>query len=231
MLTVHLLHLQQIPILQQLQIEEALLRADRRNWCLLNSEAPPAIVLGISGQREELVYEEKAAANKIPMVRRFSGGGTVVVEKSTCFATFIFNNEECAFAPFPAHIMEWTDQFYQPIFPFKLHQNDYVIGERKCGGNAQYITKDRWLHHSTFLWDYSTELMDCLRVPKRIPEYRKHRPHSDFLCTLKEFLPRQEEFHEKVVSHLSSKYIVKHVSLEEIKDILELPHRKSTVLL
>ena len=40
------------PILEQLQLEEALFRADQRNWCLLNSGSPPAIVMGISGLPE-----------------------------------------------------------------------------------------------------------------------------------------------------------------------------------
>ena len=47
---VRLLRLKQFPILQQLRLEEALLRADSGNWCLLNDGTPdPAIVMGISG--------------------------------------------------------------------------------------------------------------------------------------------------------------------------------------
>ena len=45
-----LLRLRQVPILQQLRLEEALLRADDSNWCILNDGSPtPAIVMGISG--------------------------------------------------------------------------------------------------------------------------------------------------------------------------------------
>ena len=47
---VRLLRLQGYPILRQLQLEEALLRADAGNWLLLNDGTPgPAVVLGISG--------------------------------------------------------------------------------------------------------------------------------------------------------------------------------------
>ena len=46
-----LLRLRRMPILQQLQLEEALLRADGGNWYLLNDGTPePAIVMGISGR-------------------------------------------------------------------------------------------------------------------------------------------------------------------------------------
>lgn len=47
---VKLLHLQKVPILRQLLLEEALLRADTRNWCIINNgTSVPAIVMGISG--------------------------------------------------------------------------------------------------------------------------------------------------------------------------------------
>ena len=49
-LPLHLLNLSCFPIFQQLQIEEALLRADQRNWCIINTGSPPAIVMGISGK-------------------------------------------------------------------------------------------------------------------------------------------------------------------------------------
>ena len=47
---IKVLQLRQVPILRQLHLEEALLRADEGNWCILNDgTAQPAIVLGISG--------------------------------------------------------------------------------------------------------------------------------------------------------------------------------------
>ena len=46
---IRVLRLEGYPILKQLQLEEALLRAGAGNWCLLNDGAHvPAIVLGIS---------------------------------------------------------------------------------------------------------------------------------------------------------------------------------------
>lgn len=49
-MAVRLLRLRGFPILQQLQLEEALLRADAGNWFLINDGTPdPAVVLGISG--------------------------------------------------------------------------------------------------------------------------------------------------------------------------------------
>lgn len=50
---------------------------------------------------------------------------------------------------------------------------DYVFGNRKFGGNAQSITKGRWVHHTSFLWDYEMMNMFYLKLPKRAPDYRQ----------------------------------------------------------
>lgn len=51
--------------------------------------------------------------------------------------------------------------------------SDYVFGDHKFGGNAQSIVKDRWLHHTSFLWDIDPVLMSTLKQPQKQPEYRK----------------------------------------------------------
>lgn len=50
---------------------------------------------------------------------------------------------------------------------------DYVFGAHKFGGNAQAITGGRWVHHTSFLWDYEPQHMALLRSPPRSPEYRQ----------------------------------------------------------
>ena len=52
---------------------------------------------------------------------------------------------------------------------------DYVYDENKFGGNAQAITKQRWLHHTSFLWDFQEARMALLQHPARVPAYRKVR--------------------------------------------------------
>ncbi|XP_062204711.1 uncharacterized protein LOC133906741 [Phragmites australis] len=83
--------------------------------------------------------------------------------------------EERLLQPFPRDIMSWTGQFYSEVFngfgDFHLRENDYAFNHRKFGGKAQSITKDRWVHHTSFLWDYGVKNMDYLKIPKRAPEY------------------------------------------------------------
>ena len=232
MTTFSLLHLSGLPIFEQLQLEEALLRADEGNWCLINSGVPPAIVMGISAKPEELLDLPRVQQDNIPVIKRFSGGGTVYVDGQTLFVTFICNSKELNVPTYPRSILEWTGKIYKPTFPaFEIQENDYVFGEKKFGGNAQYIKKDRWLHHTSFLWDFDAEKMNVLRLPKRRPTYRGERGHEEFLCRLRDYFPSQEHVVEKLKEELRAAFTIEECSIEDALPILSRPHRKGTKLL
>jgi lipoate-protein ligase A len=229
-MTLHILHLHGCPIFEQLQIEEALLRSDERNWCIINEGSSPAIVMGISGKPHELIDLDQARNNNIPIIKRFSGGGTVIVDEQTLFVTFIFQKDTFSFPAYPEPILKWTESIYKPVFnldPFHLRENDYVIGEKKCGGNAQYIRKDRWLHHTSFLWDYHPEKMNYLLHPKKTPTYRAGRAHSDFLCRLSDHLPCKTAFLDSLKKHLSSNFVLQETEFSSTSST----HRKTTAII
>lgn len=81
---------------------------------------------------------------------------------------------------------------------FGLRDNDYTMGDMKVGGNAQAILRDRWLHHTSFLWDYQHARMALLQEPKRRPEYRGEREHTSFVSPLSAFGFDRQEFVETV---------------------------------
>jgi len=184
----NLLHLSGYSIYDQLRLEEQLLRQDNRNFCLLNVGSPPTIVMGISGKAEALVHLDQLP-DSIPILRRFSGGGTVIVDENTVFVTFICNKADHAFQAYPEPILRWAESLLAPSTPgLKLRENDFVIGEKKCGGNALYIKKDRWLVHTSFLWNYEPSRMSLLKHPVKTPAYRAGRPHEEFVCCLSDHL-------------------------------------------
>ena len=206
---IHLIHLKDVSILEQLQLEEILLREDTRNFCILNAGSPPAIVMGISGKPQELIDMSKACDLGIPIIKRFSGGGTVVVDENTLFVTFLCNKQEFSFPSYPERIMKWSEAFYEKAFQipeFALKEHDFTIGNCKCGGNAQYIKKKRWLQHTSFLWNYCPHKMESLLIPRKVPRYREERNHEDFLCTLNDYLPTKQTFFDQVKKALSSQF-------------------------
>jgi lipoate-protein ligase A len=208
--------LQSIPIQEQLRIEEKLLKTTKFDLCIVNHGSPKTIVLGLSNKLEDWVEQEKASQDLIPIHRRFSGGGSVVVDESTLFITFIFSKDSISIPAFPEPIINWVGSLYTNAWnlkDFQVRENDYCIGDLKCGGNAQYLQKDRWLHHTSFLWDYKTENMNYLKFPPKTPSYRKERKHHEFLCKLSPFFPTKQAAIELLKSHLRQSFKLEEMTL------------------
>jgi lipoate-protein ligase A len=151
-----------------------------------------------SRARELIHVEETVRRPEVAVIRRYSGGGTVVVDRDTLFTSLILNAPSLPRAApadpplecFPAPIMRWTEHFFRPVFapygPFALRENDYVFGGKKVGGNAQAISRQRFVHHTSFLWDYDPARMALLKNPKKQPDYRQKRDHNEFLTRLRD---------------------------------------------
>lgn len=230
MRALHYLRIHNMPILQQLQLEEALLRTDSRNWCLVNDGAPPAVVLGISNPPE--AHLDRTRSLNIPLVRRFSGGGSVVVDENTLFVSFICNTQEMGISPFPKQVLHWSAAHFEKSLqphPFRVHENDFAMDNRKFGGNAQYLTRTRFVHHSTLLWDYSEERMSLLSLPPKQPAYRQARAHRDFLCRLKDYLPGKQAFEYALQNTLSLSFHLQQTAWDEAAYALKQPHRSTSL--
>ncbi|KAL3678998.1 hypothetical protein R1sor_021954 [Riccia sorocarpa] len=229
------LKLSNFPIFQQLKLEERLLRKSSDNWCLVNDgTSPPSIVMGISGKAEKLLEVEKVVKDGVPVIKRFSGGGTVIVDEGTLFITLICCRSALpGLELYPREIMSWTELLYVPVFEnvpgFKLREHDYVFNDRKFGGNAQSIIKDRWLHHTSFLWDFRDSRMAYLKLPERAPAYREGRNHTDFICRLREHFPSRDTFMDAVQAGLERHFFLREESLIGVESELGgEPHISST---
>ena len=231
---IRLIPLCNTPIYEQLLLEERLLRASKENWCIINTGSPRAIVMGISGKKEELVDYDRAKQDAIPLIKRFSGGGTVIIDEETLFVTFICQQELFSFPAYPEPILRFHEALYQEAFEhpsFQLRENDFVIGEKKCGGNAQYIQKGRWLHHTSFLWNYKEENMSYLLMPKKTPSYRQGRTHNDFLCKLSDYFPSKEALIAALLSTLKKRFTVELSSLNTILGSIPVSDRTATTFI
>lgn len=147
---------------------------------------------------------------------------------------------------YPREVMKWSsDAFYAPIFnglrtaeavaarPFLLNEHDYCFGDQKFAGNAQSISRARWVHHTSFLWDYHRDNMSLLLLPEKRPDYRADRPHTAFLTRLKEHVAGPtvtdpDGVFDAVAAHLGRLFDVVPVSLEEALEVGKRPQERRT---
>ncbi|XP_043690467.1 uncharacterized protein LOC122641327 isoform X2 [Telopea speciosissima] len=176
--------------------------------------------MGVSGKLSELLELKLVLQDKVPVVRRFTGGGTVVVDPGTIFVTFICNKDAVPNVElYPRPIMSWSGLIYEDVFrgiaDFHLCENDYVFGNYKFSGNAQSISRRRWIYHTSFLWDYKDRNMACLKVPRRAPEYRSARSHVEFVCRMKDYLSTSD-FIDRTVKAVKTHFSLTSIQLEEV---------------
>jgi len=190
-----------LPILDQLLLEETLLQYTNDNWFFTNTGSPPAIVLGSTCNPNELISPHFLKNPTWPVIKRFSAGGCVLIEPETWLVTLLCNKKKAPVNPFPEDVHTLMEKILQNAVDhqkFKLKENDYTIDDKKCGGNAQYFGKENWLHHSSLIAKYTPNSMHCLMQPEKQPKYRKQRSHDAFLCSLQDIVPSFEELIDNI---------------------------------
>jgi len=149
------------------------------------------IVLGSVGKEKEDIWLERAAQDHIPILRRTSGGGTVLQGQGCLNYTLVLdkqrhpdlNDLRKSYAWISAKVIEAfkmcsVEAVFRPISDIAL-----AGSEKKISGNAQHRGKKFILHHGTILCDFDLNFIGrYLKMPKDIPEYRKNRPHEDFVA-------------------------------------------------
>ncbi|CAI5483458.1 unnamed protein product [Closterium sp. Yama58-4] len=222
----------------QLRLEEKLLRSDptNSNWFVFNADvAAPTIVMGISGKPHELLHTEAVLEARVPVVRRFSGGGTVVLDSGSVLTSLICRRSAVPNLPlYPRPIMEWTEGLLQPAMTnvpgFALRDNDYVVGDLKVGGNAQSITGSSFLHHTSFLWDFCSHRMALLQQPSRAPEYREGRSHDQFITKLCQYYSTKDEFLRSVLVALALHFDLRATALHQVEALPFQPWKSGVAL-
>jgi lipoate-protein ligase A len=226
-INLNVLEFDHLPIFEQLRIEEALLRAGEGNWCIINRGSDLAVVMGVSATPHEVVEIDRAKKMGATIIRRFSGGGTVVVDKETCFFTIILDEKELSY-PNVHDTMLWMHELLSPVFVphlLTLEEQDFAIDDLKIAGNAQCFASKRVLHHTSFLWSWQEEQMSLLSIPKRQPAYRRERSHAHFCNCLSSYFASKEHFVEALKKRLGHLFQI--CPVKGIGNILSKPHRKA----
>ncbi len=151
------------------------------------------IVLGLTGRQQRDVHALHAGEDNVPVLRRSSGGGTVLQGPGCLNYALILSKQKRPHVSDLRKSYEWisaklieafalcgVEAFFRPL-------SDLATGsqEKKFSGNAQRRGKNYILHHGTILYNFDLGLMGrYLSMPQEIPEYRKARSHADFVTNI-----------------------------------------------
>ena len=182
-----------------LALDEALLiEADEgRSGAVLRFWDSPrlAVVLGASRRLAEDVHSDACLADNVPVFRRASGGGTVVIGPGALNLTVILPSSA---AP-GLSAVDLAQRYVLDRIAGALHAaepavtvaglGDLTVRGRKFAGSAQRRLRNWFFIHCTILHDFPLERIGrYLALPSRQPVYRAGRTHEEFLMNLN--LPR-----------------------------------------
>ncbi|OGQ75072.1 MAG: hypothetical protein A3G94_05170 [Deltaproteobacteria bacterium RIFCSPLOWO2_12_FULL_60_16] len=172
------------------------------HWCegssssdeILRFWQPPDyfVVLGHSSKIDSDIDVPSCQANRIPIFRRCSGGGTVLQGPGCLDYSLILRIDHRGplqgISQTNSFVLESLKRALEPLIGPGVEiqgQSDLAFGTRKFSGNAQYRKRRFLLFHGTFLLDFDIPLMDrLLAIPSKQPPYRQNRSHGDFVTNL-----------------------------------------------
>jgi lipoate-protein ligase A len=147
------------------------------------------VVLGRSGRLEEEVNVAACEAAEIPVLRRSSGGGTVL-QGPGCLnyslALSLARRPALGNVPHSYSILLSRLARALRLPGLEVRGSDILLRGRKVSGNAQRRTRGWLLHHGTILHGLDIHLLERLLLePGRQPSHRGGRTHWQFLATLR----------------------------------------------
>jgi lipoate-protein ligase A len=153
------------------------------------------VVLGVAGKIAADVREEECVRAGVPILRRASGGGTVLQGPGCLNFSLALSLEARPdlrdLRASYVHVLERTARALGISGLAHEGTSDLARNGRKISGNAQKRGRRALLHHGTILHGFDVALVErFLEEPEKQPGYRALRPHHEFLEDVR--LPREE---------------------------------------
>lgn len=130
---------------------------DDSEWFMLWQNSP-AVIVGRHQNTHEEVNESFIEESGIKVVRRMSGGGAVYHDLGNLNFTFVVkSSDDRSFARYAQPVLKALHKL--GVEAQVSGRNDLTIAGRKFSGNAQFIGKNRLLHHGTLLFATDLDMM------------------------------------------------------------------------
>lgn len=150
------------------------------------------VVLGYSNKARAEVNLDSCRALGIPVLRRCSGGGTVLQGPGCLNYAFILKIQSGSplegITEANTFIMNRNREALNSLLDGNVliqGYTDLTMNGRKFSGNSQRRKRRCLLFHGSFLLDLDLDLVEqALQVPAKQPQYRRARSHKDFLINL-----------------------------------------------
>jgi lipoate-protein ligase A len=151
----------------------------------------PAVVLGAGCRLADDADEAACLKDKVPIRRRSSGGGTVLLGAGClCFSLILDSEREPELQGIRSSycfILKRISHALHGLLPeiAPAGTSDLASAGRKFSGNAQQRKRRFILHHGTLLHHFDLGQVErYLSHPPRQPDYRQDREHTAFLVNL-----------------------------------------------
>jgi len=178
-----------------LALDESLLDAAEYTRCevLRFWESPSYfVVLGYSNKFSHEVFQKACDDKNVPILRRSSGGGTVLQGPGClnfCLILLISRIPNLkTITKTNCYIMQKNRSALQKMLQDEIlveGHTDLTMGGVKFSGNAQRRHKHYLLFHGTFLYRVDlAKIRNFLPIPSKQPAYRINRSHQDFLTNI-----------------------------------------------
>jgi len=148
------------------------------------------VVLGSSNGIHEEVNHDACRADAIPILRRHSGGGTVLQGPGCLSYCLILRMEgECStITGTNSFVLERIRRALEPVVGQQVQVRgftDLTIGSVKFSGNSQRRRLRHLMFHGTILNDFDLDRIErYLKLPSKQPSYRQNRAHREFLTNI-----------------------------------------------
>jgi lipoate-protein ligase A len=179
----------------QLALDEALLLEADDNGVgealRLWEFSQPTVVLGRSSKVDREVDREYCESRGIPILRRCSGGASVVGGPGCLMYSVVLSlgrhHELRKIDVAHRYVMGRVLEAVRRQLPAAEFQGtcDLTWNDRKCSGNSLRIARDHLLYHGTVLYNADLDLIaGCLADAPRQPDYRAGRDHREFVTNI-----------------------------------------------